>query len=123
MPKVDRFQLGSGDPAAAFGLVVEDEEGPPMVEFRGHDGRSLAVPYSRLLSIDLRPDLGVSLRFPEHHVTVRGRNLRPLYEALLRHRVTYVQEGDLDTVSEDDPFVDRIVVAPQEPDGELGTEG
>ena len=85
-----------------------------MVEFRGHDGRSLAVPYSRLLSVDYRPELGVSLEFPDHQIMVRGRNLRPLYDALLWHRVTFVQEGELDVVSESDPFIDRIVIGPVE---------
>ena len=112
----DGLQLGLGDPRAAFGLVAEGEDSPPMVEFRGHDGRCLAVPYARLLSIELRPDRAMSLEFPEHQITVRGRNLRLLYEALLRHRVTFVQEGDLDTVSEDDPFVDRIVIGPAGPE-------
>ena len=87
-----------------------------MVELRGHDGRCLAVPYARLLSIELRPDRVMSLEFPEHRITVHGRNLRVLYEALSRHRVTFVQEGDLDTVSEDDPFIDRIVIGPAEPE-------
>ena len=112
----DRLRSGLGDMRAAFGLVALDEAGPPMVEFRGHDGRCLAVPYSRLLSIDLRPERGIVLEFPEHRIAVHGRNLRLLHEALLKHRVTFVQEGDLDTVSEDDPFVDRIVIGPAEPD-------
>lgn len=105
-----------GHPAAAFGVAPADAASPPMVEFRGHDGRCLAVPYVRLLSIELHPERGVSLEFPEHHVTVRGRNLRVLYEQLLGHRVTFVQEGDLDTVSEDEPFIDHIMIGPAEPD-------
>jgi len=109
-------ELGLGHPAAAFGLVAVGADRPLMVEFRGHDGRCLAVPYARLLSIELHPDRGVSLEFPEHQVIVRGRNLRALYEELLRHRVTFVQEGDLDTVSEDDPFIDHIVIGPAEPE-------
>ena len=112
----DGLHVGPGDPRAAFGLVAAGEESPPMVGFRGHDGRCLAVPYARLLSIEFRPERGITLEFPEHQVWVRGRNLRLLYEALSRHRVTFVQEGDLDTVSEDDPFVDRIVIGPIEPD-------
>ncbi|HSG08272.1 MAG TPA: hypothetical protein VLA36_07935 [Longimicrobiales bacterium] len=110
----DGLQLELGDPRAAYGLAAAGEPNPPMVEFRGHDGRCLAVPYARLLSIELRPDRGMALEFPEHQITVRGRNLRVLYEALARHRVTFVQEGDLDTVPEDDPFVDRIVIGPAE---------
>lgn len=107
----DGFDLGPEDPTASFG-TVGDAAPPPMVEFRGHDGRSLAVPYSRLLSIDYRPDVGLFLEFPDHQISVRGRNLRPLYDALLSHRVSFVQEGDLDVVSEAAPFIDRIVIGP-----------
>jgi len=112
----DDFDLGPGDPTASFASVANDEITAPMIEFRGHDGRSLALPYSRLLSLDYRPGSVVSLEFPDHHVVVRGRNLRPLYDALLRHRVVFIQEGDLDVVSESNPFVDRIVIGPLEPD-------
>ncbi len=111
---MDEFGFEVGDPTAAYGSSADHEAAPPMVEFRGHDGRSLAVPYTRLLSIEYRHERGVSLEFPEHRIAVYGRNLRPLYDALLQHRVTFVQEGDLDVVLESDPFVNRIVIAPRE---------
>ena len=112
----DAFDLGPGEPTASFASVSAGNEAAPMVEFRGHDGRSLALPYSRLLSVDYRSGSVVSLEFPDYHVIVRGRNLRPLYDALLGHKVLFVQEGDLDVVSESDPFVDRIVIGPVEPE-------
>ena len=43
---------------------------------------------------------------------IHGRNLRPLYDALVEQRVTFVQEDDLDVLSESETFVDKIVVAP-----------
>ncbi len=110
----DSFDLGPGDPTSCF----KTEEGAPlrMIEFRGHDGRSLALPYAGLLGVEYRPTSGVVLEFPGHRVELRGRNLRPLYDALLEHRVRFVQESDLDVVPEADPFVDGIVVGPVEPE-------
>ena len=54
-------------------------------------------------------------------VTVRGRNLRPLYEKLLRHRVTWIREGseDDDKVPESELHVDEILGPVKEDDGEL----
>lgn len=85
-----------------------------MVDFRGHDGRSLAVPYTTLTSLTLEEGNGIALEFTEYRIGVRGRNLRPLYDALVQHRVVFIQEGDLDFVSESEPFVDSIVIAPRD---------
>ncbi len=113
------FDLDLGDPAASFAVLADGETPTPMVDFRGHDGHSLALPYARLLSIDFQPVSGISLEFQDHRVKIRGRNLRRLYAALVQHRVVFVQEGDLDVVSESEPFVDRIVVGRSEPELEL----
>jgi hypothetical protein len=104
--------LGADDPRAAYGVVARGDPLPPMVDFRGHDGRFLALPYGRLVSITLVHDSGVELEFPEYRILVRGRNLGPLYEVLVENRVTFVQEGDMDFLSEAETFVDSIVVAP-----------
>ncbi len=43
-------------------------------------------------------------------VTVRGRNLRPLYEKLLRHRVTWIREGEAEeAVPDSELFIEEIV--------------
>lgn len=108
----DGDMLGFGDPTAAYEAVAEGAPRPPMVDFRGHDGRLLAVPYTRLISVIMERESVIQLDFPEHRVLLRGRNLRPLYSALVQNRVTSVQEGDLDVLSEAETFVDRIVIAP-----------
>lgn len=115
----DDFDLDLGDPAASFAVLAKGDATTPMVDFRGHDGHSLALPYSRLLSIDFHPISGLTLEFQDHRVRIRGRNLRRLYTALVQHRVVFVQEGDLDVLSESEPFVDRIVVGRAEPELEV----
>lgn len=106
--------LRSADPSASYAVVDQGAPLPPMVDFRGHDGRSLAVPYGRLISLALVHDSRIELEFPERRVLLHGRNLAPLYELLTENRVAFVQEGDLDVLSESETFVDRIVIAPTE---------
>ena len=102
----------SADPTASYAVVDQGAPLPPMVDFRGHDGRSLAVPYGRLISLTLVQDSRIELELPERRILLHGRNLAPLYELLAANRVAFVQEGDFDVLSESETFVDRIVVAP-----------
>lgn len=106
--------LRSADPAASYAAVAQGASLPPMVDFRGHDGRSLAVPYGRLISLTLIEGSQIELELPKRRILLRGRNLAPLYELLVENRVAFVQEGDLDVLSESETFVDRIVIAPIE---------
>lgn len=104
--------LELGDAALAFKTVAPNEPSPPMVDFRGHDGRFRALPYRCMESIAFDDPGGIAVEFTDHRVLLRGRNLRPLYDELVLQRVTFVQEGDLDFVSESETFVDSIVIAP-----------
>ena len=101
----------------SYGVVADGHSTVPMLDFRGHNGTSFALPYRQIRSISLHPDEGISLEFTDHKIQVHGRNLRPLYGLLLAHQVTFVQEGDLDVLSESATFVDKIRVTRV---GELG---
>ena len=100
---------------ASYAAIALDAPRPPMVDFRGHDGRFLAVPYRRFVSVSLLGDSHIEVELSRRQIDLHGRNLAPLYRLLVEHRVTYVQEGDLDVLSESETFVDRIVIAPTEP--------
>ena len=114
--------LPSGDPTETYGAVPHGSPRPPMIDLRGHDGRFLALPYARLTGIELDHDAVIRLDFPERRILLRGRNLRPLDDALVQHRVTYVQEGDLDVLSEAETFIDNIVIAPTAPEPQVAPE-
>ena len=91
--------------------VSEDKHGaPPMLDFRGHNAVSCALPYQHLAAMVYHPVEGITMEFREHRIAIRGRNLRPLYDQLLRHRVTFVQEEDFDATPESETFVDAITV-------------
>lgn len=106
----DRWVLEPKNVMEPFGLAGEGEAPLPMLDFRGHNGTSFALPYSQLQSIAYDPMEGVSLEFREHKIRLHGRNLRPLYDHLLLHRVTFVQEEDFDATPETETFIDRIIV-------------
>lgn len=116
----DGYFLESADPTAAFGAVARGAPLPPMLDFRGHDGRFVAVPYARLLAITLEQDSAIELEFPDQRVLLRGRNLAALYEVLVENRVTFVQEGDLDFLSESETFIDSIAIVPTDTARETG---
>jgi hypothetical protein len=95
---------------AQYGLVGEDEGRTLMLDLRGHNGTSFALPYSSLVAIGFDPSAGITLEFTSHKVFVRGRNLRPVYDRLLAHRVTFIQEEDFDVMPESATCIDAIVV-------------
>jgi len=92
------------------GVAAEAHSSLRMLDLRGHDGTSFALPYARLSTVAFNPVDGITLEFGVHRVHIRGRNLRPLFNRLLTHQVTFVQEGDLDVRSEWATFVNSITV-------------
>ena len=90
--------------------ISRDGPAPSMLDFRGHRGNSFALPYRDLLSIAHYPTTNITIEFQRHVVVVRGRNLHPVYEALMRHDVLFIQEDTFDHARENETFVDSITV-------------
>lgn len=96
---------------------LRDEAGYPLtLDVRLKTDDRYGFPYSYLIWKHYNPSEGITLRFSSYTVFVKGRNLKELYEALLNHRVEYIQEQDnrYDTGPESDPFIYQIEV--KEPD-------
>jgi hypothetical protein len=93
-----------------FEVASPPSERPPMVDFRGHNGNSFALPYKQLMAMAFHPTTGIRLEFREHTIVIRGRNLRPLFDHFLQHRVIFVLEEDFDATPESSTFVDSISV-------------
>ena len=107
------YHLTSPDGTAImepYGVSEAKDGGPAMLDFRGHNAVSCALPYQHLAAMVFHPVEGITLEFQEHRIAIRGRNLRPLYDQLLRHRVIFVQEEDFDDTPESETFVDSITV-------------
>lgn len=61
-----------------------------MVEFRLADGTSDALDYGYLTRVGFHPSQGLVFHFAGVMVSVLGRNLRPLFEAVRDHRALWV---------------------------------
>ncbi len=85
--------------------IEDDEEGPRknlfanrshkmMLDLRFKTGNAEAFPYSFLVRAMFNPTNGILLDFSIVEVKITGRNLRPLYRAIVAQRESVVQEVD-----------------------------
>ena len=74
-----------------------------MLELRFADGNGDAFDYGMLGRARFDPSAGLVLQFGTGLVTITGKNLRPLFEAVLTHRVAWVAEADDPAAAARDP--------------------
>ena len=65
-----------------------------MLELRFKSGNATALAYSYLVSANYNPSLAIRMDFSGYDVVLMGRNLGPLFAALVAHRVAAVHEID-----------------------------
>jgi hypothetical protein len=104
----------------SYSVVSADRQRKLMVEFRLLTGNSKARAYSYLVAADFDPSQGIVLDFSADKVTIKGRNLRPLYDALVAQRVAVVRELDelqakASGIQEKATVVTKIEIAEVEP--------
>jgi len=93
-------EAGDGPPLEAegefpaFSILSADRQQKLMVDFRFLNGNAKALSYSYLVACDLNPSKGIELDFSGYTVTLAGRNLRPVYDALVSQRCAVVREMD-----------------------------
>jgi hypothetical protein len=83
-----------------FGFLRGIYDRALMLELRFKDGRRCALGYAWLHQADFDPSQGMTFSFGGRKVTIVGQNLnaeiRPnirLFDAVLRHRVPWIQEA------------------------------
>jgi hypothetical protein len=103
-----------------YGFVTGIQDRAHNIEFRKIEAAWAFIEYSYLIGGEWLHDGEFMLRFATgERVTVRGRNLRPLYEKILRHRVTWVRDADRsEKASDRDLFIDEIDGPAKEEEGE-----
>lgn len=86
----------------AFGWLRGIRDRAIMLQLRKKDGNIDAPSYSLLERAEFDPSEGITLHFAGQKVRIRGQNLnkeiRPsirLFEGIARHRVPWIQEGDV----------------------------
>ncbi len=95
------------DDLGAFGFLRGVRDRSLMLELKHKDGRVSAFGYAWLDHVEFNPSVGITLYFGGRVIKITGRNLnaeaRPnvrLVEAILRHRVPWIQESDGPTALE-----------------------
>lgn len=80
------------------------------IDFKGADGMRYALPYRDLWSVEMPSPQEVVLHFSNRRVVVRGRNLRPVYDDVLKERATTLAEDDMDWASESETFISKLSI-------------
>ena len=57
---------------APYGVARGNDSGSAMIDFRGHNGTSFALPYQQLVTIAFHPSDGITMEFQEHRIAIRG---------------------------------------------------
>ena len=113
---VDRYLGKSAAPAMReepkdLGFKSDAAASPRMIDFVAKNGDHTALPYGYLVSARLIGGEKVELEFTEKKVTIRGRNLAPLYQHILAQVAARIDESD--TGFDDDrqqSFVETIAI-------------
>ena len=107
---------GATGEGISYGLRAEQQGHVLMLDVRLRSGVRLALPYSYLSHVNFDPSAAIEAVFSSHAVTIQGRNLRPVYEGLLVHRVEWLQEGAPrhDPHPETATYITQIVVPANE---------
>lgn len=96
----------------AYGVLRVGGRQALMLDVRHYNGNRWGFSYAYLMGVEFNPSEGITLRFTSATVTLTGWKLHPVYDGLLRHAVTYVQEGNrrTDQPGEAETFIDGITV-------------
>lgn len=88
------------------------------LDFVFRTGDHQAFPYAHLLWLRFDASGTIGLMFAGHRIIIEGRNLGPLYTAILRHDVESVREADLrhSDIPEYETVVGNILVQAEEVD-------
>jgi hypothetical protein len=82
-----------------------------MLDLRRLPALNLGLSYSYLMSVAFDPSGEMLLLFTSHKVTVKGKNLSRIYDAVLSHTLRYLQEENPDYESEGaETFISEIAI-------------
>lgn len=93
-PAGERAAEDAEDEFPCYGRLRGVRQAAFMLELRLATGDADAFDYGLLGRVRLDPSAGLMLWFANGTVTVRGRNLRPVFEAALARRLAWVREAD-----------------------------
>lgn len=100
-------------PQKSFQSLMQAAVGAEItLDIRLKGGNAIALPYSYLLSIHYNAQGKITLTWAHATVTIEGRNLKPIYDGMLTHNVSFIHEGDayFDEGEDSDTFITTITI-------------
>ncbi|MFN0011739.1 MAG: hypothetical protein ACKVS8_08875 [Phycisphaerales bacterium] len=110
----DRYLQVRTEPqtTTAEGFEVNPDAACVMLDLVFKSGDRLALSYSYLTKVELQASGSITLTFSTAMVTVEGRGLMPLHNALLSHMVRRISEvGSRVDPDDDKPWIKSIAVS------------
>jgi hypothetical protein len=102
-----------------YGYTASDKGGMSSmslaIDLITNDGNSIGLQYhmiSSLISFDISGTIGFEAN--GHEIKIEGRNLRPIYEYLLEHRLVWIQAAlsEWEEFDKDETVVESITITP-----------
>lgn len=93
--------LDAEEDCGCFGWLRGARDRSVMLELRKRDGNIQALGYSWMERVEYDPSVGITLHALGRSIRIKGRNLNTiqsggvrLFDGIIRHRVTWIQEAD-----------------------------
>lgn len=94
-------------------LRLAGEAYAPSLILRFRDGRLVALAYAYLSGVRMTPSEGIELDFVSYSVSIHGRRLLAVFEALAVHGAMELAESTTKfDENEKDPLIESITVVP-----------
>ena len=85
-----------------------------MLDIVLRSGNHVALSYAYMTKVEFDPSSSIVIHVMEDRVTVTGRNLRSVYQALITHRLRLIRESAEDFTGGDiEVFIERIEIGPE----------
>ena len=94
-------------------FVLENEHGHALeLDIKLRTGDRWGLPYAYKTAIEFNLSGDLTIHFTTHTINIKGRNLSPLYDALVAHRVAQILEHDneFDDLPEQATVINSITI-------------
>lgn len=92
--------------------IEPNQKFPTTLDLRFSNGNCKAIPYTYISEIDFIPSEGIEITALGRKFRITGRNLRKLYDFILKYRVRFIQANIGEDMAEDNElFVSSIEIS------------
>lgn len=98
-----------------YGYVPEKKEMSLAVDITTNDGNNIGLEYHKISSWFSFDQSGtISFNADGHEIKIEGRNLQPVYEYLLEHRLVWIagKISENESFPDDETVIDSIEITP-----------